>query len=85
MLAEKISAEWKEVLEEEANTLVLNETHQTQAYMRVNVFDSTVRSSEVDRVAAELCGMADCSCHPVQIIGDRVVNAHGEEYTIIEG
>lgn len=68
-----------------ANTLVRNDLHNAQAYMSVNIFDSTVTSSEVDRVAAELCGMSDCACHSVPLNGDRVVNAHGEEYVIIEG
>lgn len=85
MLAEKISQEYADVFGSEATTKVRNETHHTEAYMTVNITDSTVKASEVDRVAAELCGMADCSCHPVQIYGGRVVNAHGEEYIIIEG
>lgn len=85
MLAEKISQEYADVFGAEATTKVRSIEHNTEAYMTVNIVNSTVKASEVDRVAAELCGMSDCSCHPLPINGDRVVNAHGEEYTIIEG
>lgn len=85
MLAEKISKEYAEIFGEMATTQVRNNFHGTQAAMWVDITESTVKASEVDRLAAELCGMSGCTCKSVPMNGDRVVNVHGEEYTIIEG
>lgn len=62
---------------------VHNEFHHTTTYLTVNGENDTVQAAEVDRVAGVLCGMPDCSCQAVPVVGDCVVDVEGNQWEIV--
>lgn len=61
--------------------VVQNEFHNTEAKIRLNE-NGHVNAEGVDKAAQKLCGMEDCTCHPVPLNAGKIVDVQGKSYEI---
>jgi hypothetical protein len=75
---------WGETVDFGQMTVIIeNHFHHTQARLWVNGEDMTVQAGEVDRIAAELCGIDSCFCQSVPVSGNSVVDVEGNSWEVV--